>query len=107
MVRPPIGSSDKRIVPSASVDALLAAATQVHPKGAAILRPGGLVSDPVSAIYLGLALMFGTTGPPHILMRFYAVRDAQRVSGMSVQRLVRRYPPGVELVARDGASAAS
>jgi len=60
-----------------SVDALLAAAVQVHPKGAAILQPGGLFSDPVSAISLGLALMFGTAGLPHILMRFYTVRDAQ------------------------------
>jgi cation/acetate symporter len=60
-----------------SVNALLAAATQVHPKGAAILQPGGLFSDPVSAISLGLALMFGTAGLPHILMRFYTVRDAQ------------------------------
>ena len=60
-----------------SVDALLAAAARVHPKGDAILQPGGLFSDPVSAISLGLALMFGTAGLPHILMRFYTVRDAQ------------------------------
>jgi cation/acetate symporter len=60
-----------------SIDRLLAEATRVHPKGAAILLPGGLFSDPVSAISLGLALMFGTAGLPHILMRFYTVRDAQ------------------------------
>ena len=60
-----------------SIDSLLAAATKVHPKGIAILLPGGLFSDPVSAISLGLALMFGTAGLPHILMRFYTVRDAQ------------------------------
>jgi len=60
-----------------SIDALLTEATRIHPKGAAILQPGGLFSDPVSAISLGLALMFGTAGLPHILMRFYTVRDAQ------------------------------
>ncbi|WP_456381516.1 cation/acetate symporter ActP [Persephonella sp.] len=41
------------------------------------LKPGGLVSDPIDAISLGLALMFGTAGLPHILMRFYTVPDAK------------------------------
>ena len=40
------------------------------------MAPGGLISDPVSAISLGLALMFGTAGLPHILMRFFTVPDA-------------------------------
>jgi cation/acetate symporter len=40
------------------------------------MSPGKLVSDPVSAVSLGLALMFGTAGLPHILMRFFTVRDA-------------------------------
>ena len=39
--------------------------------------PGGLVADPISAISLGLALMFGTAGLPHILMRFFTVADAK------------------------------
>ena len=43
----------------------------------AIMSPGGLVSDPVSAISLGIALMFGTAGLPHILMRFFTVSDAK------------------------------
>ncbi len=43
----------------------------------AIMRPGGLVSDPISAISLGIALMFGTAGLPHILMRFFTVSDAK------------------------------
>lgn len=60
-----------------SIDRLLGEAVKVHPKSNAILLPGGLFSDPVSAISLGLALMFGTAGLPHILMRFYTVRDAQ------------------------------
>jgi len=43
----------------------------------AIMSPGGLVSDPISAISLGIALMFGTAGLPHILMRFFTVQDAK------------------------------
>lgn len=52
-------------------------AKAVEIKGAAIMAPGVLVSDPVSAISLGIALMFGTAGLPHILMRFFTVRDAK------------------------------
>jgi cation/acetate symporter len=44
---------------------------------AKFLEPGGLVTDPVDAFSLGLALMFGTAGLPHILMRFYTVPDAR------------------------------
>ena len=57
--------------------ALLARAVQVHPKGANILAPQFLAKDPVSGISLGLALMFGTAGLPHILMRFFTVADAR------------------------------
>ncbi|MCW5205987.1 sodium/solute symporter [Desulfobulbus sp. F5] len=45
--------------------------------GSSFLEPGGLVSDPLDAFSLGLALMFGTAGLPHILMRFYTVPDAR------------------------------
>jgi cation/acetate symporter len=58
-------------------EALFKAATEVHPKGTDIMAPGGLVTDPISAISLGLALMFGTAGLPHILMRFFTVSDAK------------------------------
>ncbi|ATA19598.1 cation/acetate symporter [Gibbsiella quercinecans] len=58
-------------------NALFAEAVKVHPKGSAIMSPGGLVSDPISALSLGLALMFGTAGLPHILMRFFTVNDAK------------------------------
>jgi cation/acetate symporter len=44
---------------------------------AAPLAPGKLVSSPLEACSLGLALMFGTAGLPHILMRFYTVPDAR------------------------------
>ncbi|MBP7003169.1 cation acetate symporter [Amaricoccus sp.] len=60
-----------------SPGSLFKAATEVQPKGAAIMAPGGLVKDPISAISLGLALMFGTAGLPHILMRFFTVADAK------------------------------
>ena len=60
-----------------SPEALFAKATQVHPKKLAIMEPGSLISNPLSAISLGLALMFGTAGLPHILMRFFTVKDAQ------------------------------
>lgn len=45
--------------------------------GVAMLAPGKLVSSPLEAISLGLALMFGTAGLPHILMRFYTVPNAR------------------------------
>ena len=56
---------------------LFSEAVKAHPKGEAIMSPGGLVKDPISAISLGLALMFGTAGLPHILMRFFTVSDAK------------------------------
>ncbi|RZN11444.1 cation acetate symporter [Bradyrhizobium genosp. SA-3] len=59
-----------------SLGRLFAEASRVHPKGAAILSPGGLFAEPVSAISLGLALVFGTAGLPHILMRFFTVKDS-------------------------------
>ncbi|HEY1028795.1 MAG TPA: cation acetate symporter [Pseudomonas sp.] len=56
---------------------LFSEAIKVHEKGEAIMSPGGLVKDPISAISLGLALMFGTAGLPHILMRFFTVSNAK------------------------------
>lgn len=52
-------------------------ATAVSMKDQSIMAPGKLVSDPISAISLGIALMFGTAGLPHILMRFFTVSDAK------------------------------
>ncbi|MED5607992.1 MULTISPECIES: cation acetate symporter [Pseudomonas] len=59
------------------ISALFSEAIKVHPKGEAIMSPGGLVKDPISAFSLGFALMFGTAGLPHILMRFFTVSDAK------------------------------
>jgi cation/acetate symporter len=55
--------------------ALFRAASEQY--GAGVLGPGRLVSDPIDAMSLGLALMLGTAGLPHILMRFYTVPDAR------------------------------
>ncbi|MCK9285189.1 MAG: cation acetate symporter [Rhodocyclaceae bacterium] len=45
--------------------------------GFSIMSPGTFVKDPISAISFGMALMFGTAGLPHILMRFFTVPDAK------------------------------
>lgn len=58
-----------------SPTALFAAAADKY--GAGVLSPGRLVSKPLDAVSLGMALMFGTAGLPHILMRFYTVPDAK------------------------------
>ncbi len=59
-----------------SFENMFSSAVAAHQNGADIMAPGTLVSDPISAISLGMALMFGTAGLPHILMRFFTVRDA-------------------------------
>jgi len=46
-------------------------------RGRSIMAPGNFIKDPVSAISFGLALMLGTAGLPHILMRFFTVPDAK------------------------------
>ena len=46
--------------------------------GQAVMAPGGFIKDPISAISFGMALMFGTAGLPHILMRFFTVPDAKQ-----------------------------
>jgi cation/acetate symporter len=55
--------------------ALFSEATRMY--GDSVLMPGRQVTDPIDAVSLGLALMLGTAGLPHILMRFYTVRDAR------------------------------
>ena len=45
--------------------------------GSSIMGPGNFVKDPISAISFGMALMFGTAGLPHILMRFFTVPSAK------------------------------
>ncbi len=45
--------------------------------GQSIMGPGTFIKDPISAISFGMALMFGTAGLPHILMRFFTVPSAK------------------------------
>ena len=60
-----------------SPEALFTKAVEIHSKHDSIMAPGGLIKDPISAISVGMALMFGTAGLPHILMRFFTVPSAK------------------------------
>jgi cation/acetate symporter len=60
-----------------SLNGMFAAAIAAHAKHGAILTPGLQFKNPISTLSLGVALMFGTAGLPHILMRFFTVRDAK------------------------------
>jgi cation/acetate symporter len=58
---------------------LFGAAREMYPAekfGVDVMAPGKQVANPLDAVSLGIALMFGTAGLPHILMRFYTVPDA-------------------------------
>ncbi|MGP2656576.1 cation acetate symporter [Malaciobacter sp. WC5094] len=60
-----------------SFESLAVKAVENHSAGESILAPGGFISDPISAISLGMALMLGTAGLPHVLMRFFTVGNAK------------------------------
>jgi cation/acetate symporter len=60
-----------------SFEKLFTQAVAVHKTGIAIMGPGSLMADPVSAVSLSLALLFGTAGLPHIMMRFFTVPNAK------------------------------
>ncbi|NLC99800.1 MAG: cation/acetate symporter [Gammaproteobacteria bacterium] len=60
-----------------SYDKLITEASAVHSLGDNLVQPGSLLSDPITAISMGLGLMFGTAGLPHILMRFFTVSNAK------------------------------
>jgi cation/acetate symporter len=60
-----------------SFTTLVEKASSLHKLGPKLMYPGSLLADPVTAISLGLGLMFGTAGLPHILMRFFTVTDAK------------------------------
>ncbi|WP_323122628.1 cation acetate symporter [Burkholderia alba] len=60
-----------------SLDEMFRRAAAVHPGGLGIMGPGKLIRDPANALSLGIALMFGTAGFPHILMRFFTVPNAR------------------------------
>lgn len=83
MVLLPFGFSPEALFARAvEVKSQLAATAGAAPADAAdagrsIMGPGNFIRDPLSAVSFGLALMFGTAGLPHILMRFFTVPDAQ------------------------------
>lgn len=56
---------------------LMTEAISVHSLKERLVYPGSFLSDPVTSISLGLGLMFGTAGLPHILMRFFTVGNAK------------------------------
>jgi cation/acetate symporter len=62
---------------SFSPEALFAKSVEIHEKKDAIMGPGTFIKDPISAVSFGMALMFGTAGLPHILMRFFTVPSAK------------------------------
>ena len=60
-----------------SYEALLSSAAENHPKGTAVLGPGLWMQDPIAIISIALTMMFGIMGLPHVLMRFFTVKDAK------------------------------
>ena len=60
-----------------NMETLFVKATEVHPNGIEIMAPGLKYPNPIDTISLGIGLMFGTAGLPHILMRFFTVKDAK------------------------------
>ena len=75
-IKSALAAKDAKLIEEAAakgVEVTTLAAT----KGLSIMGPGTFVKDPISAISFGMALMFGTAGLPHILMRFFTVPDAK------------------------------
>lgn len=60
-----------------NVETLASSAVAAHKDGAAIMRPGSMLADPITATSLSLGLVFGTAGLPHIMMRFFTVPNAK------------------------------
>jgi cation/acetate symporter len=60
-----------------SITHLLDAAATGSGKGTAYLAPGLRFDNPLDLLSLGLALVFGTAGLPHIMVRFYTVASTR------------------------------
>ncbi len=60
-----------------SLETLASKAVENSKKGMALMGPGALLADPITAVSLSLGLMFGTASLPHILMRFFTVPNAK------------------------------
>ena len=75
-VKTMLASQDAKLIADATAagkDVAEAAAA----KGFSIMGPGSFIKDPISGISFGMALMFGTAGLPHIMMRFFTVPNAK------------------------------
>ncbi|NVJ69806.1 MAG: cation/acetate symporter ActP [Alphaproteobacteria bacterium] len=60
-----------------SFDAVMSRAADISPLGERILGTGGWFSgDPIAVATVALTMAFGVMGLPHILMRFFTVKDA-------------------------------
>jgi cation/acetate symporter len=75
-VKTALAGADAKVLEEAAAKGI-EASTLAATKGQSIMGPGNFVKDPISAISFGMALMFGTAGLPHILMRFFTVPDAK------------------------------
>ena len=67
---------------------LFSQAKDEHPKSADYLAPGLFLTNPIDTVSLGLALVLGTAGLPHILMRFFTVPDAKAARSSVVWAMV-------------------
>ncbi|WP_374264595.1 cation acetate symporter [Zoogloea sp.] len=83
-IKTTLAAKDAKLIADATAAAAAAGkdvaevtAAMAAKKGDSIMAPGSFVKDPISAISFGMALMFGTAGLPHILMRFFTVPDAK------------------------------
>jgi cation/acetate symporter len=62
------------------LDALFTAASSMHKLGRQILAPGAMIHTRTDAFSIGLTLIIGPLGLPHVLMRFFTVRDGRAAS---------------------------
>ncbi|WP_321798604.1 MULTISPECIES: sodium:solute symporter family transporter [unclassified Burkholderia] len=83
-----------------SASRLIATVVQSHPAGSAVLAPSRLVTNPVDAISLGMSLIFGMVGLPHILSRLFTVRDgaAARQSAFYATALIAWFYTAVVVI---------
>jgi cation/acetate symporter len=63
-------------------------AAEESPSGEDYLAPGLFLDTPLDTVSLGLALVLGTAGLPHILMRFFTVPDAKAARSSVVWAVV-------------------
>ncbi len=60
-----------------NLESMFRTAVDVHPMGMEVVAPGGWLKDPISVISVALTMLFGFMGLPHILMRFFTVKNAR------------------------------